>query len=87
MKNLIIILSFLLLVIACSSALDRPFNDETYFEDVEAVMNSLTQEDEELLLNYLMYNMLKEEDMSGKTYRDLLKEAKTKVKNEEKLSF
>ena len=78
-KNLFII--FFLLILgcsACNSPMDKPYNAQTYRDDIESIRqsNKIDEEDIQLLTKYMIVSKLSGNDLQGKTYNDIL----TKIK-------
>lgn len=78
-KNLFIVFFLLSLVCSsCNSLLDKPYNAQTYREDIESIRqsNKIDEEDIDLLTKYMIVSKLSGNDLQGKTYNDIL----TKIK-------
>ena len=82
MKNILktTILAFILAAFtSCSNPLDRVYNPNTIQEDLEVIVardKIRTREDIELLLDYIQVMEALNINLEGKTYRQLLEEAK-----------
>ena len=81
MKN---ILSFafyfvaaIILFNSCSSPLDKPYKKDTIEEDFLNLKNAINEEDVTLLAGYIALKSIGEESFLGKSYMDILKEAKS----------
>jgi len=90
MKNLIqrILLIFTLFILAsCSNPLDRKYNDITFEADAKDIKESgkLQGDDPEILAGRIIISKLKGEDLSQKTYGEILDEAKSYKKQQEEL--
>jgi hypothetical protein len=66
----------LFLIISCSSPLERPYKESTLEEDVVELKKTLSEEELEMLAGYIALRTIGEDKMLGKTYGDLLTEAK-----------
>jgi len=75
MKKIILFL-IPVLIISCSTPLDKPFKEATLEEDMVKLKKALSEEDLEILTGYVTLKSLANDKMLGKTYGDLLKEAK-----------
>ena len=75
MKKIILVL-IPTLTISCSTPLDKPFKEATLEEDMVKLKKALSEEELEILTGYVTLKSLANDKMLGKTYGDLLKEAK-----------
>ncbi len=73
-----------LLIFSCSNPLDKPYKSGSIEEDIIKLKESLTEEELEMLGGYIALSTMRDDKMFGKTYGDLLKEAK-KLKEELRL--
>ena len=80
MKSFFIVLIALLSVIAlsCSGPLDKEFNEDTVAEDTKEITESgdVSKEEVETLAMWIFSQKLQDKSLEGKTYGDLLTEAK-----------
>ncbi len=72
-----IIAATLLVFVACSNPLDRPYNEETLQEDIEVLVarDKVYKDDLMNLSSYIIKCKITGEPLEGKTYRELIKEA------------
>jgi hypothetical protein len=84
MKNTFLLLTVVLTLLSCSSPLDKNYNDDTLKEDAQEIKESgdLEENDAELIAGWIMKSKLTGQDLSDKTYREILEEAKS-FKNEQ----
>lgn len=75
MKSLLYILCLGVICLSCSSPLDRPYKEDTLQEDLVEIKKSISENEKEALTAYLMLQSLTDQQMLGKTYRDLMEEA------------
>ncbi len=76
MKKQFIILVITILIVSCSSPLDKPFKKDNLEEDVIELKESLSEEELNMLAGYIAIKSLGDDKMLGKTYGNLLDEAK-----------
>ncbi len=83
MRKVILIFGSLLIILSCSSELDKKYSDDTFLLDAKEIKNSgnLNKEDIELLGKWIIKSKFRGDDLSQKTYGEILDEAK-KVKKE-----
>jgi len=81
MKNLSLLLLLSIIIISCSSPLDKAYKQDTLEEDIVALKESISEEELNTLAGYIALKTFSGDDMLGKTYNDLLNEAK-KMKEE-----
>lgn len=84
MKNLSLLLVLSIIIISCSSPLDKAYKQDTLEEDIVALKESISEEELNTLAGYIALKTLSADDMLGKTYNELLNEAK-KMKEELKI--
>ena len=75
MKKALIILSSIL-VVACSSPLDKKYSEDTFEEDAKELRNELDSTDAKLLLGSIFRLTLQQEDLSKMTYGEILENGK-----------
>jgi hypothetical protein len=88
MKNKILLFVLAILIASCSSSLDKPYKKDNLEEDVIELKKSLSEDELKMLAGYIALKSMGNDQMLGKTYGDLLGEAKTlreemKLKEEE----
>tara|TARA_Y100000815_G_scaffold275497_2_gene314087 strand:+ start:5288 stop:5911 length:624 start_codon:yes stop_codon:yes gene_type:complete len=78
----------ILALTSCSSPLNKPYDEETIEEDTKAIKESgkLTEEDGQLMAGWIIKAKLSGEDLEGKTYSQILSEAKDYKKEQQELS-
>ena|SRR5690606_26448531 len=76
MKMILYALVHVIVLLSCSQPLDRPFKEDNLEEDIVEIKKSLSENEAELLTGYLVVKSLDDQRILGKTYRDLLEEAK-----------
>lgn len=80
MKKNIVLFVVLLIIVnfvpSCSSPLDKPYKKDNLEEDVIELKKSLSEDEFEMLKGYIVLKSLNDDKMLGKTYGDLLDEAK-----------
>ena len=76
MKNISLLLILSIIIISCSSPLDKAYTQESLAEDIVALKESLSEEELKTLGGYIMKKSFSGDNMLGKTYNDLLEEAK-----------
>lgn len=87
MRKIIFVSSLFLLLIACNNPLSKPYKEATVKEDLKEIIDSkkLSEDDAKMLLGYIMLAKLGNKNIEGKTYKELLEEAKKiKKENEDK---
>ena len=75
MKKALIILSSIL-VVACSSPLDKKYSEDTFEEDAKELRNELDSTEAKLLLGSIFRLTLQQEDLSKMTYGEILENGK-----------
>ncbi len=77
---------FALLLVSCSSPLDRKYNKETLDDDVKAMRESGVADDDMMAIGgWVMKSAIDNTNLDGKTYRDILKDAKDYSKKQKEL--
>lgn len=86
MKNITITSVVCLLLLSCSSPLNKKYNEETLSEDAKEIKEKggLTEEDAQTLAGWIVRAKLNDKKLDNKTYREILMEAKD-YKNEQDL--
>lgn len=84
MKKIIYLLFISLALTACNNPLNKKYSDETLEQDAKAIVksNKLNEDELKMLSGYIVMAKFGGKDLTGKTYSDILNEAK-KMKNEE----
>ncbi|TRO65487.1 hypothetical protein [Christiangramia sabulilitoris] len=77
-----------LIMISCSSPLDKNYNKETMQEDLKQIGESGNVDDDEkkLIAGWIFKSGLTGESLEGKSYSDILEEAKNYKKEQEELA-
>ena len=83
-KQIIILSGFLILLSSCSNPLNNKYSDSTLAKDAAEIKDSKKLNDDEIkmLAGYIMLAKLGGKSLEGKTYADILKDAKN-IKNEQ----
>jgi hypothetical protein len=78
----------LLAFISCNSPLNRKFNKDTFQKDFQEIGDSkkISQEDGKILFGYILMSGIAGKNFEGKTYSDILKEAKDYKLEQEELA-
>lgn len=83
----ILLLFVISLIVSCSGPLDREYNEDMLEEDGKALKESgLSEEDTQMLAGWMIRAKFKDIDLKGKTYGEILEEAKDYKKEEEILA-
>lgn len=87
MKNFILI-TVLALLTACSGPLDKKYSEETLSDDAKDIKESgnLNDEDAGIMAAWIVRAKLTDENLEGKTYKEILAEAKDYKKEQETLA-
>ena len=75
MKEALIILSSIL-VVACSSPLDKKYSEDTIKEDAEELRSELDSSDVKLLMGSIFRLTMQQEDLTKMTYGEILENGK-----------
>jgi hypothetical protein len=88
MKNIFLLVLFSILIISCSTPLDKKYNEERLGDDAKEMKESgkLTEEDAQIMAGWIVRAKLKDEYLEGKTYREILEEAKDYKREQEVLA-
>lgn len=87
MKKLL--LPFLLLaVVSCSNPMNKKYDEKTLEADMKEIKekNKLSEEDTKTFAGWLLLSKLANKDLTGKTYQQILDEAKNYKKEQEELA-
>ncbi len=76
--NYLVILFIGMSLISCSSILDEKYNENNLEEDTKLMKQEevLSEEDARLMAGWILKSKFNDENLEGKTYRQILKEAK-----------
>lgn len=74
--------------ITCTSPLDKKYNEDSFETDAKEIKESgnLSEEDALIMAGWIMRSKLKGENLEGKTYNEIIKEAKDYKKEQELLA-
>lgn len=88
MKKLTTIILLSLALVSCSNPMDRKYNEAKLEEDMKAIKESgkMNEQDAELLASWIVMSKLGNEDLSNKTYQQILDEAKNYKKQQQELA-
>lgn len=88
MKNIIVLLALTAFLTSCSTPLDKKYNEDTLAEDAKEIKESgnLDEGDTEVMAGWIVRAEIAGEDLEGKTYREILEEAKDYQKEQEILA-
>lgn len=88
MKKILLLLSITGLCISCSGPLDKKYNEETLADDAKEINESgdLSDEDTKIMAGWIVRAKLTDEKLEGKSYSEILEEAKDYKKEQEKLA-
>ena len=80
-----LLFSLLIICCSCSSPLDKAYKESEVEEDMIALKDAVSEEELGMIVGYIALQSLQGESMLGKTYGDLLNEAKEmRAENERK---
>ncbi|MDL5514823.1 hypothetical protein QSE00_23640 [Arenibacter sp. M-2] len=87
MKKVLLFLSLIGIMTSCSGPLDKKYNEDTLKEDAKAIKEAgdLSDEDAEIMAGWIVRAKLKDENLEGRTFDEILVEAKDYKKEQEKL--
>jgi hypothetical protein len=85
--NLRSLLFFVIIFSSCNNPLHRTYNPATYEEDMQAIRksNKVSDEDLKTLAKYILLAKLSGNDMTGKSYDDIIDKIKSLQKNNNEL--
>ncbi|WP_452603160.1 hypothetical protein [Pontimicrobium sp. MEBiC06410] len=88
MKKTLLIFLVSILTFSCSTPLDKKYSEETFETDAKEIKESgkLSEEDALIMVGWIMRSKLKGEHLEGKTYNEIIKEAKDYKKEQELLT-
>tara|TARA_Y100000588_G_scaffold384159_1_gene474856 strand:+ start:328 stop:978 length:651 start_codon:yes stop_codon:yes gene_type:complete len=88
MKKAILLTLLIVLTIACSTPLDRKYSEETLETDAKEIKESgnLSEDEALMMVGWIMRAKLNGTELEGKTYGEILKEAKDYKQEQELLA-
>jgi len=88
MKKTVLLFTAITILFSCSSPLDRKYSEENLQKDAKEIKESgkLKSEDLELLAGWIMKSKFQGNDLSDKTYNEIINEAKSFKKEQEELA-
>ncbi len=88
MKKTVLIFLVAILTFSCSTPLDKKYSEETFETDAKEIKESgkLSEEDAFIMAGWIMRSKLKGENLEGKTYNEIIEEAKDYKKEQELLA-
>lgn len=88
MKKISLLLAVILMILSCSSPLDKKYNEKTLEQDAKEIKESgkLSDEDAELLIGWILKSKLSGEIIEGKSYSEIVKKAKDYKKEQKELA-
>jgi len=88
MNKLVLTLSLIGILISCSGPLDKNYNEETLEEDAKEIKKAgdLTEEEAQMMAGWIIRAKMKDKKLEGKTYSEILEEAKDYKKEQEELA-
>jgi hypothetical protein len=86
--NLQLLLFIVIILSSCNNPLHRAYNPVTYEEDIQAIResNKVTDEDLQILAKYIMLARLSGNDITGKSYDDLIGKIKSLRQSNDELN-
>jgi hypothetical protein len=88
MTNLRLLLCTVILISSCNNPLHRTYNPATYEEDIQEIRksNQVSDEDLQTLAKYIMLAKLSGNDVTGKSYDDLIGKIQSLQQNNDALN-
>lgn len=88
MKKINLLLVVASIILSCSSPLDKKYNESSLEQDAKEIKESgkLSDEDAELLIGWILKSKLNGEKIDGKSYSEIIKEAKDYKKEQKELA-
>ena len=88
MKPLRLLLFFLIIICSCNNPLHRTYSPSTYEEDMQAIRksNKVSDEDLQSLASFIVLAKLSGNDITGKSYDDILDKIKSFQQNNDQLN-
>ncbi|EDM43184.1 hypothetical protein SCB49_11934 [unidentified eubacterium SCB49] len=88
MKKTILFLVTITFLISCSGPLDKQYNEDTLAEDAKEIKEAgdLSDEDAQIMAGWIVRAKMTDEKLEGKTYSEILNEAKDYKKEQEALA-
>lgn len=87
MKKALLFFAIVGMLISCSGPLDKKYNEDTLAEDAKEIKKNgnLSDEDAQIMAGWIVRAKLTDEKLEGKSYGEILEEAKDYKKEQEKL--
>ena len=88
MKKIVLIILVAVLTFSCTNPLDKKYSKETFETDAKVIGESgkLSKEDASIMAAWIMKSAFKGENLEGKTYNEIINEAKDYKKEQELLA-
>ena len=88
MNKYLLIVVLLFGIVSCSSPLDKKYSEESFKDDTREIKKSgkLSEEDAIVLASWILRSKLNDESLEGKTYKEILDDAKDYKKEQEALA-
>lgn len=88
MKKTLLIIFAAILTFSCSSPLEKKYSEESFETDAKEIKESgkLSEEDALIMAGWIMRSKLNGENLEGKTYNEIIEEAKDYKKEQELLA-
>lgn len=88
MKKTLLFLSLIGILISCSGPLDKKYNEETLADDAKKIKEkgNLSDNDIQIMAGWILKAKMTDEKLEGKSYGEILEEAKDYKKEQEKLA-
>ncbi|GLB52442.1 hypothetical protein NBRC110019_14820 [Neptunitalea chrysea] len=88
MKKILLLVLISIAFYSCSGPLGKNYSDDTFIEDAKAIKESgdLDDAESEMLMGWILKAKLKGDSLEGKTYKEILKEAKDYKQEQEALA-
>lgn len=88
MKKALLFLTLIGIFTSCSGPLDKKYNEDTLAEDVKAIKKTgdLSEKETQIMAGWIFRAKMKNEKLEGKTYDEILKEAKDYKKEQKELA-
>ncbi|WP_298501807.1 hypothetical protein [uncultured Maribacter sp.] len=88
MKKTLLRLTLIGILTSCSGPLDKKYNEDTLSQDAKEIKKDgdLTEKEVQVMAGWIVRAKMKDEKLEGKTYREILEEAKDYKKEQEELT-
>ncbi|MFC0344034.1 hypothetical protein [Epilithonimonas hispanica] len=88
MKKILLFITALILL-SCSNPMNKPYNEETLQTDLKEIVEKkkMSEEDSKTFAGWLILAKLGDKNLKGKTYQEILDEAKNYKKEQEELEL